>query len=172
MAILLASIGVNAQENIAVLQGGYSTGLGNAAGTQPSGFKINASWEFQPSGDKWTMGGSLGYVRLSGSEAGSDYGLSAVPICFVSRIMFGGESFRFFARGQLGTHISTISYSGALLSTNDTQVGMSAGLGGGVMYFASESMFLSAEYEWLWLSNAFANTGSIGTGALGVGYRF
>jgi opacity protein-like surface antigen len=172
LLVALMAVQARAQENFAILQGGYSTGWGNVSGTQPTGFKINVAWEFQPTGDRWTIGGSLGYLRLSGSESGSDYGLSTIPICAVSRIMFGSESFKFFVRGQLGTHISTVSYSGALVSLSDTQMGLAGGLGGGVMFFPSERMFLSADYEWLWLSNAFANTGSIGSAALGVGFRF
>lgn len=167
--ILVAATVGYGQENLGILQGGYSAGNGSAA---PTGFKINGTWEFQPTGEKWTMGGSLGYIRLTGTETAANFSVSSVPVTFVSRIMFGGESFKFFVRGQLGTHISTISYSGALVSNSDTQVGMAAGLGGGVMYFTSEKMFLSADYEWLWLSNTFSNSGSIGTASLGVGFRF
>lgn len=167
--LLLLFVSSYGQENLGLLQGGYSIGHGSI---QPAGFKINASWEFQPTGDNWTMGGSLGYMRLSGTESGSDFGLTTVPICFVGRMMFGGDSFKFFIRGQGGTHISTISYSGALLSKNDTQWGMALGLSGGLMFFPGEKTFLSAEYEGLWLSNSFANTGTIGTAALGVGFRF
>jgi len=167
--ILLAATVGYGQENLGILQAGYSAGNGSSA---PTGFKINAAWEFQPNAEKWTMGGSLGYIRLTGKETAADFSVSSVPVTFVSRIMFGGESFKFFVRGQLGTHISTISYSGALVSSSDTQVGMAAGLSGGVMYFASEKMFLSADYEWLWLTNAYANTGSIGTAALGLGFKF
>ena len=157
------------QENIGLLQGGYASGNGSAA---PTGYKINAAWEFQPMGDRWTMGGSIGYIKVSAKEAGSSFDVSSVPICFVSRMMFGGESFKVFVRGSLGTHISTLSYSGALVSTSESQWGMVGGIGGGLMFYTSETMFLSADYEWLWISNAFANSGSIGTASLGIGFKF
>ncbi len=161
-----------AQENIGLLQGGYSMGKGTVTASQPTGFKVNGSWEFQPSGDQWTIGGSLGYLRIAGSESGSDFSVSSIPVCVVSRLMFGSESFMAFVRGQAGTHVSTVSYAGLLVDLSDSQVGMVVGIGGGVMFYASEKTFVSAEYEWLWLSNAFANTGSIGTTALGVGFKF
>ncbi|MBL7848443.1 MAG: outer membrane beta-barrel protein [Cyclobacteriaceae bacterium] len=159
------------QENIGLIQGGYSVG-NRSNGTQPTGYKINAAWEFQPMGDKWTMGGSIGWVKLSMTENNGSFSLSSLPICFVSRYMFGGEKFKAFVRGGLGTHVSTISYSGTLVAPSDQQWGMSGSLGGGAMFWMSEKMFLSAEYEWLWLSNAFANTGSIGTASAGFGFRF
>lgn len=159
------------QENLGVLQVGYSVGNGSS-GIQPTGYKINGSWEFQPMGDKWTMGGSIGWVSLSATENNGSFSLSSFPICFVSRIMFGGEKFKAFVRGGLGTQVSTISYSGSLIAPSDTQWGMSASLGGGALFWMSDKVFLSADYEWLWLSNAFANTGSIGTASVGVGFRF
>lgn len=158
-----------AQENNLILQGGYSAGNGTAS---PTGYKINASWEFQPVGDRWTMGGSIGYVKVSAKEAGNNFDVSSVPICFVSRIMFGGEKFKFFVRGSLGTHLSSLSYTGSVISTNDSQWGMAGGLGGGLMYYMSETLFLSADYEWLWLSNPYTNSGSIGTSSVGVGFKF
>lgn len=159
------------QENIGQLQAGYAVG-NRDGGVQPTGLKINGSWEYQPTGENWTMGGSVGWVKLSVSETAGGFSLSSYPICFVSRIMFGGEKVKAFVRGGLGTHVSTISYSGASLATSDTQWGMSGSLGGGALFWMSERVFLSADYEWLWLSNAFANTGSIGTASLGVGFKF
>jgi opacity protein-like surface antigen len=169
MVLALATSAACAQENNLILQGGYAAGNGTAS---PTGFKINASWEFQPMGDKWTMGGSIGYVKVSAKDAGNNFDVSSVPICFVSRIMFGGEKVKFFVRGSLGTHLSSLSYSGTLISTKDSQWGMAAGLGGGLMYSLSETMFLSADYEWLWLSNPYTNSGSIGTASVGVGFKF
>ena len=170
LALFIGAVSmVNGQENIGLLQGGYASGNGSAA---PTGYKINAAWEFQPMGDRWTMGGSVGYISVSAKEAGNSFDVSSVPICFVSRIMFGGQSFKAFVRGSLGTHISTLSYSGAVVSTSESQWGMVGGIGGGLMYYTSEAMFLSADYEWLWISNAFANSGSIGTASLGIGFKF
>jgi len=165
----MISATANAQENLGIFQGGYSSGQGSS---KPTGFKVTGSWEFQPAGEIWTIGGSVGYIRLSGSESGADFSVTSVPICAVTRFMFGGEKFKAYVRAQGGTHISTVSYSGSFLSASDTQLSMALGIGGGAMYWMSEKMFLNAEYEGLWLMNAFANSGAVTTGSLGVGFRF
>lgn len=161
-----------AQENLLVIQGGTASSSGNALGSKLTGFKVNGSWEFQPMGDKWTMGGSIGYVQLSASVANGTVKVTSIPIAFVGRYMFGGEKFKGFVRGSLGTQISTGSYSGSVVGTSDSQWGMTASIGGGLMYWVGEKVFVSGEYEWLWLSNAIQDSGSVGCIMGGVGMRF
>lgn len=172
IAFALSAGYADAQENLMVIQGGSATSSGNALNSSLTGFKINGAWEFQPMGDKWTMGGSIGYVQMSATVTNGTVKVTSIPIAFVARYMVGGEKFKVFARGSLGTQISTGSYSGTVVNTSDSQWGMSGSIGAGVMYWASDKLFISAEYEFLWLSNAIQNAGSVGCAMGGIGLRF
>jgi hypothetical protein len=173
ISFLVTSGALLAQENLLIVQGGPASGNGSAS---PTGYRIAAAWEFQPTGEWWTMGGSLGMVKLSASEtilsATSTFDVTTIPICFVSRLTFGGEKFKGFVRGQLGTHISSISYSGSITAASESQWGMAAGISPGIMFWVSPKIFLGADYEWLWISNAFANSGSIGIASGSIGLKF
>jgi len=173
ITLMITSGGLFAQENIILLQGGPASGNGSAS---PTGYRIAAAWEFQPAGEWWTMGASLGMVKLSASQtilsSTSTFDVTTIPICFVSRLTFGGEKVKAFVRGQLGTHISTISYSGSISLASESQWGMAAGISPGVMFWVSPKVFLGADYEWLWISNTFENSGSVGIASGSLGLKF
>lgn len=166
---LMISVAASAQENLGTIQIGYASGFANISAKQ-TGIKLNGSWEFQPMGDSWTIGGSIGFIQLNGETPSKTFILTSVPITLVSRLMFGREKLKAYIRGQAGTHFSGVEYSG-LLTYKDNNVGVAAGIGGGAMCKINETVFISAEYEWLWLGNL-ANTSSVGTAAFGVGFRF
>jgi len=172
LLLLAAGSQAYAQENLFLIQGGSAGTSGSTVGTSLTGLKVNAAWEFQPMGDKWTMGGSIGYVQLSADLPNGNVKVTSIPIAFVGRYMVGGEKFKGFLRGSVGTQISSASYTGALVSPSNSQWGMTASIAGGIMYWASDKIFISAEYEFLWLSNAIADSGSVGCVLGGIGYRF
>jgi len=165
-----------AQENSIALFGGYSFGTGSVSDAKPTGYKINLLYEFAPGASSWSVGGSVGYISLSGSSSGALAGYSfkvqAVPICLVPKFSFGSEKFKGYLKGAIGTGITTITYTGTLVGTNDNQWGMTLGLGAGASYFLNDRLFLSADYEWLRISNIYEDSGGISSASAGIGLKF
>ncbi len=176
LSLSLLSVSVQAQENALSLLGGYSFGTGSVSSSQPTGWRINALYEFTPNASSWSIGGAVGYISLSGSSTylltSSSYKVQAVPISLVPKFSFGSESFKGYLRGIIGSAITTISYTGTVVGTSDNQWGMSFGFGAGGTYYLNEKMFLSADYEWLRLSNIYDDAGSINSASVGIGMKF
>jgi hypothetical protein len=129
--LTLVSFTAWSQENAAVLQGGYSFATVDGTSTQATGWRINGLYEFTPTGGKWALGGSIGYVSLSGTESTTpstttNYDLSSVPIYFAPKFMFGSDKFKGFLKGAIGMHFSSIKRTGALFLLEDNQSFFSA----------------------------------------------
>ncbi len=175
--LLIGSFAALGQENNLSLTGGYSTTTGDAAGSAPTGYKLMVNYDFQSTGEKWSAGGAVGYINLDGTVTtllgSSTYKITSVPIYVVGKYMVGSEKFKVFTRLALGSHFSSGSYSGPVVALKDSQtIGMSAGIGAGVVFWFSDKIFASADYEFLWLSNAISDTGWVTSASGGIGVRF
>jgi opacity protein-like surface antigen len=176
LSLFFLSLSLHAQENSLALFGGYSFSTGSVSTSQPTGWKINALYEFTPNSSSWSVGGAVGYISLSGSSTNlvtsSSFKVQTVPISLVPKFSFGSESFKGYLRGIIGSAITTTTYTGSVVGTSDNQWGMSFGFGAGATYFLNEKMFLSADYEWLRISNIYDDAGAINSASVGIGMKF
>jgi hypothetical protein len=176
--LVLGSFAALGQENNLSLTGGYSTTTGNVAGSAPTGYKVSLNYDFQSTGETWSVGGAVGYIGLDGTATvsglgTSTYKITSIPVYAVAKYYVGSEKFKVFARLAIGSHFSSGSYSGPVVTLKDTSaIGMSFGGGAGINFWLSEKIFLTADYEYLWLSNAISDTGGVSSASGGIGMRF
>jgi len=164
-----------AQENSFSVSGGYAFGNIEDVDTDATGFRINAVFEFNPSGGSFSHGLAVGYIGTtadfrSGSE-NTNYTLNSFPIYYAPKFTIGQGNLKLFVKGALGTHITGFKHTGALEITS-TDMGFYGGLGAGIMLNLGEKLFLSAEYEWAYMSNSYYRDGFINSAMAGIGFRF
>ena len=82
---LLVSAAVFSQENLVIVNGGYSFAKVEDTGVKIAGWRINGTYEFNPFGQKWDYGISVGYLKLKGSNEIRDYNISSIPVCFAPK---------------------------------------------------------------------------------------
>jgi hypothetical protein len=173
-ACTLFAIAGWSQENRITLSGGYSFANIEDTEVKATGWRINAVYEFNPEGGKFAHGLSVGYVNISGEETQSittTYDIGAWPIYYAPKFLFGSDKAKGFVKGAIGWQFSNLERSGALI-LEDNDAGFTGGGGAGLMYNLSEKIFLSAEYELLWLSNSFYKDGWLNTASVGLGIKF
>ncbi len=176
LAFLLLSTWTIAQENSITISGGYPFAKIEDTETKLSGWRINALYEYNPSAGNFAHGLSVGYVGLSGDETEgvntASYDVDTWPIYYAPKVLFGSEKVKGFIKGAIGWQFSSLERTGSLgaLETNDS--GFAGGGGAGLVFNANEKIFLAAEYELLWLSNAYFSDGWLNTASLGIGFRF
>ena len=175
LGLSLAATVAFSQENMITLSGGYAFANIEYSNVNTTGWRINALYEYNQAGGKWAHGFSLGYVNLSGESSGSlqktKYNINSWPFYYAPKYLFGSENFKGFIKGAIGWQISNFERSG-LVTLSDSDTGFVGGGGAGAQYFFDEKMFLSAEYELLWLSNSFYKDGLLNSASLGIGFRF
>ena len=164
------------QENLISVSGGYSFANIENSDVKATGWRINGSYEFNPSQGPWAFGIAVGYIGLSASEdiAGSgtlDYNIGTIPIYFAPRFMFGSDKIKGFIKGAIGTQNSHLKRTGYLEIT-DSDWGFYGGGSAGLNISLSEMFFLNAEYELGWLSNSAYKDGLINSAMLGIGVKF
>lgn len=164
------------QENMITVSGGYSFANIEDTDLKAAGWRINGSYEFNPTGGPWAFGFSLGYIGLSASEetigAGTlDFNIGTIPIYFTPKFMFGNDKIKGFIKGAIGTQNSHLKRTG-LIELTDTDWGFYGGGSAGIKISLSEMVFLNAEYELAWLSNSAYKDGLINSAMLGIGVRF
>lgn len=164
------------QENMVTLSGGYVFANIEDTDVNATGFRINGLYEYNQAGGNWAHGFSFGYIGLSAESTGSQlttkYDINTWPIYYAPKYLFGGESFKGFIKGSVGWQISKIERSGTVATVSDNDTGFLGGGGVGAQYHLNEKIFLSAEYELLWMSNSFYKDGWLNTASLGIGFRF
>lgn len=162
------------QENRVILSGGYSFLTVEDADENGTGWRINGVYEYNPQEGKWAHGLSVGYVHISGDADGglASYEVGSWPIYYAPKFLFGNEKLKGFIKGAIGAHFSSLKRSGPLGELSDNDFGFAGGAGLGGSYFINEKIFLNAEYELLWLSNAYYVEGLLNTASLGIGFRF
>ncbi|MCU0377138.1 MAG: hypothetical protein MUC78_02670 [Bacteroidales bacterium] len=170
LVITMCSVSLLAQENMVTISGGYVFGNIDEISASTSGWRINGLYEFNPNAGKISHGLSVGYMQTQGSSSASDYKLSSWPIYYAPKYLFGNDSFNAFIKGALGMHFSNTERI-ALLSVEWDDFGFYGGAGAGITkYFGS--LFITAEYEFAWMSNSSYKNGIVNTVMGGIGFRF
>jgi hypothetical protein len=164
------------QENLVSVSGGYSFTKIEDTDINASGWRINGTYEFNPTGGPWAFGFSLGYIGLSASEekigeGTVDYNIGTIPIYFAPKFLFGNDKIKGFIKGAIGTQNSHLKRTG-LLEISDTDWGFYGGGSAGIRITLSEMFFLNAEYELAWLSNSGYKDGLINSAMVGIGIKF
>jgi hypothetical protein len=138
------------------------------------GWRINALYEITPLQGKLIHGVSLGYLKTSGygTEGQGKYNLETFPIYYAPKILFGKTNFRSYVKGAIGVHISDFKNSFELGSYSDKNIGMTLGCGFGFRYSMNKKIFLSAEYELLYLTKSYYEHNLVNTASAGIGFKF
>jgi hypothetical protein len=165
------------QENMFTVSGGYSFANIEDTDAKATGWRINGTYEFNPSQGPWALGFALGYMGLSTSETNIltgtvDYNIGTIPIYFAPRYMFGNEKIKGFIKGALGTQNSHFKATSTNLEFTSSDWGFYGGGSAGINIFLSEKVFLNAEYELAWLSNTYYKDGLMNSAMLGLGIKF
>lgn len=169
--LIVASFSAFAQESMFTFGGGYSSAKIKDAESGATGYRINAGYEFNPQAGKWSHGIEFGYIHLSSTNGAVTSTVNSFPIYYVPKLIFGGEKFKYYVKGVLGMQIAGIHREG-LVTLDDTDMGFYLGGGAGFRFFLSESLFLSAEYELAYASNAYYRDGWVNSATAGIGFRF
>jgi hypothetical protein len=164
------------QENMITVSGGYAFANFENTDMNPAGWRINGTYEYNPSQGPWALGFAVGYIGLSGSEEKSngtvDHNIGTIPIYFAPKYMFGSEKIKGYIKGALGTQTSHFKRNVNNLEFTDTDWGFYGGGSLGFKISLSEMIFLNAEYELAWLSNVSYQDGLINSALLGIGVKF
>jgi hypothetical protein len=165
------------QENIITVSGGYSFANIEDDGGKAPGWRINGSYEFNPSQGPWAFGFAVGYIDLSTSQdmlgsGTADINMGTIPIYFAPKFLFGSEKIKGFIKGALGTQNTRFKVTTSLLEVTDNDWGFYGGGSAGININLSEKFFLNAEYELAWLSNSFYKDGLMNSAMLGIGVKF
>ena len=166
-----------AQENRISVSGGYAFGnIEDAeADAEASGLRINMVYEFNPGESSFSHGFALGYIGTtadfrSGTE-NTNYEVNSFPIYYAPKFSVGKGNLKGFVKGALGTHITGYKHTGKVEITS-TDMGFYGGLGAGASLNLGEKLFISAEYEWAYMSNTYYRDGFINSIMGGIGFRF
>lgn len=170
LAVTMCSVSLWAQENMVTVSGGYVSGKIEEMGAGASGWRINGLYEFNPNEGKIAHGLSAGYIQTKGSSGVVDFTLSSWPIYYAPKYMFGNDSFEAFVKGAIGMHFSKTERI-ALGTQEWDDFGFYGGAGAGIIKNFG-SLFISAEYEFAWMSNSSYNNGIVNTVMGGIGFRF
>ena len=176
--IVLSCITIYAysQENLITVSGGYASANFDNTDMKTTGWRINGSYEFNPTNGPWAIGFAVGYIGLSGSEenlSGTvDHNIGTVPIYFAPKLLFGSDKIKGFIKGAIGTQTSHFKRTYNSLEITDSDWGFYGGGSAGLRITLSEMIFLNAEYELAWLSNASYQDGLIQSAMLGIGVKF
>jgi hypothetical protein len=170
------SISIYGQENHVTVSGGYSFLNVEDTDVSPSGWRINGTYEFVPMGGAWAFGINVGYIGLSATESvlGSNdvkLNIGTIPIYFSPKFMFGNDKIKGFIKGAIGTQNSHFKGSGIFEATT-SDWGFYGGGSAGINFSVNEKVFLNAEYELAWLSNANYKDGLMNSAMIGIGFKF
>lgn len=173
----LIAITCHAQENRFSLFGGWANANVEDVDKSASGWRIGGLYEYVPLKSKFSHGFSFGYIGLTTDSAGitgkSTYDINSVPLYYAPKFSFGKEKINGFIKGALGVQYAsfkkTLPTGGTI---KDHDFGFAGGGGAGLTIFLNEKLFLSGEYELLWVSNSFYRDGLINNALIGLGMRF
>lgn len=171
--LLIVAATTWAQENSFTFSGGYVFANLEESDTGADGYRINASYEFNPAQGILSHGFTIGYVHTTASGIqNAEYKLNNVPIYYAPRLTFGTGKAKLFVKGALGTHISGYKREGGAGEITSTDMGFYGGAGAGLLLNINEKVFLKAEYEWAYLSNSWYRDGFVNTAMAGIGFTF
>lgn len=166
----------SAQENSITLSGGYAFADVEEWNINATGWRINGLYEYRPNEGKLAHGFSIGYVNLSAEMIESvntiNYKINSWPIYYAPKFLIGSGNVKGFIKAAIGWQFSHLERTGALASLDDNDAGFTGGGGAGLRYDINDKIFVSGEYELLWMSNSFYKDGLLNTASLGLGFKF
>ncbi len=164
------------QENRFSVSGGYAFGNIEDAETGATGWRMNASYEFNPGAGSFSHGFSVGYISttadFTSNTATSNYKINSWPVYYAPKFTVGQGNLKGFVKGALGTHVSGYKRTGTLTEIKSTDMGFYGGVGAGGILNLGEKLFISAEYEWAYMSNTYYRDGFINSAMAGIGINF
>ncbi len=171
---------IHAQENMAIIGGGYVFANIEDSDEDATGWRINASYEFNPYRGKFSHGIAIGYIETTASESYDgigdfddiDFTMTSIPVYYAPKYNFGSGALKGFLKGALGWHFSDYEKRGGVADVSVSDSGFYGGLALGAMFNVSSTVFLNAEYEWAYLSNYYYKDGNINSIMGGIGFRF
>jgi hypothetical protein len=180
--MLLAFTGFS-QQNLITVSGGYSFANLDASSlvesdgkVKCSGWRINGLYEFNPAEGKWAYGFAVGYISMTANDGSGldtvEYKVSSVPIYFAPKYIFGKENIKGFIKGVLGMQTANLERTGTVGTLEATDFGFYGGASAGLLVFFNEMIFLNAEYEFGYMTNAYYADGLINSAMLGIGVKF
>lgn len=165
-----------AQENRFSLNGGYVFANLEDVETEATGWRILGLYEFNPNEGGLTHGFAVGYTGttadFTSGTTNSNYDINSWPIYYAPKFSVGKGNLKGFVKGALGTHITSFKRTGTLTELTSTDMGFYGGVGAGGMLNLGEKLFISAEYEWAYMSNSYYRDGFINSAMAGIGFRF
>lgn len=168
---LVASISC-AQENKAILSGGYVFANLEDFDVNATGWRINGLYEYKLTGTKVSHGISVGYISTRASTSLIEYDISTIPVYYAPKFTFGEKSLQGFIKGAIGYHFATINRVGTSVNDHDTNSGFYSGLALGGVKNINEKLSINIEYEWAFMFNSFYRDGFLNSISLGIGYSF
>lgn len=166
----------HSQENKFIISGGYVFANIEEVDTDASGWRINGTYEFNPSAGKFSHGFTLGYTGTSAdftsNTATSNYKINSWPIYYAPKFTIGTGSLKAFVKGALGTHVTSYKRTGTLTEIKTTDMGFYGGAAAGGILIISDKIFITAEYEWAYMSNSYYRDGFINSATAGIGISF
>jgi hypothetical protein len=164
------------QESRFTLSGGWSSANIEDADVNADGWRINGLYEYVPYHSKFAHGFSFGYIGVSADKtsgsAVTTYDISTVPLYYAPKFSFGKEKLNGFIKGALGAQFSSFKRTGSLGYLKSNDFGFAGGGGAGITIFFKGNLFLTGEYELLWVSNSFYRDGLLNNALIGLGIRF
>ena len=171
------------QESLINLTGGYSwmklddseyfSEDPNITGT---GWRINATYDFNLNEGPVAYGFSVGYISVDASYSGvtdtADYKMSSVPFYFAPKYLFGNEKFRGFIKVMLGAQSASLKRTTSTGEITASDFGFYGGAGAGLMFFVTEMVFINTEYEIAYVTNNYYRNGLMQSAMLGIGVKF
>jgi hypothetical protein len=158
------------------LSGGYVTTDYEDVNTDAEGWRINATFEMNPNGGKLLHGLTVGYMETSAERTSAtqtvEYEVKSVPIYYAPKLVVGKKALKVFAKGALGFQLSEYSRSGAGVDSSANEGGFYGGGSLGAMLVLKEKIFVNAEYEWVYMTNAGYQSGAAQSAMFGVGMKF
>lgn len=172
------------QENLVNLTGGYSwiniddsEYFDEDPNIKGTGWRITGTYDFNSNEGKFAYGFSIGYMSLNASYAAAgdsttEYKMTSIPFYFAPKFLFGNEKFKGFIKIMLGAQSATLQRTGNASDISASDFGFYGGAGAGFKFFASEKVFIIAEYEIAYVTNNYYRNGLMQSASAGIGLRF
>jgi hypothetical protein len=146
------------------------------ANTAASGWRINLSFEGSKKRADVLHALVIGYMETTADVTTvaqtTNYELKTLPIYYAPKYLKGQGAFKGFLKGALGWRFSDYKRTGALGNVESGDNGFYGGASAGLMFMATDTVFINAEYEWAYLSNSYYRDGEVQSAMIGNGFRF
>jgi len=178
---LLAVYGFS-QGNSLTLSGGYSFAnvddsdvLTEDPNIKGKGWRINGTYEFNRNESSIVYGFSVGYISVSAdyedANEKTEYEVSTIPIYFAPKYLFGSDKVKGFIKLAFGGQSAKLKRTTSNGTTEGKDFGFYGGGGAGIMAFVTDKVFLNAEYEIAYMTNAYFRNGLMNSIMAGIGIK-